>query len=184
MSLHALVLLIGILSGPTPSPVPSPTGICGTAVISPAEIVDSKTAVPGQTFKFTLKSVADPQQQYANLTPGASGLGTISVVRHARAGGDPGLLVLETRYLVAPDATHVPVSLIRSVNGLFMGKTRNSPALLGLIPYVGYVTGTYDALHKGTDVAIGPGDTLLVALGDDAIAGTCTLPPALSPAAK
>jgi len=204
MSLHVFALLAaGVLSpspapaqppaseAPSASPAPSaaaapsatPATICGTAIVSPLEVVNSKTADPGQTFKFSVKSIADPQNLFTKVAPGESGLGLISVVRHARAGGDPGLLVLETRYIVASDGSHVPVALVRTVNGLFMGRTRNSPALLGLIPYVGYVTGTYDALHKGTDVAMGPGDTLLVALGDDAIAGTCSLPASVGPPA-
>jgi hypothetical protein len=180
MNLHAYALVVAGVLGPSPSPVPV-AAVCGTAIITPSEILNSKTAQPGQPFKFSLTSLKDPQHQFTTLAPGASGVGLISVVRHAAAGGDPGLLVLETRYLVATDGAHVPISLIRTVNGLFMGRTRNSPALLGLIPYVGYVTGTYDALHKGTDVAIGPGDTLLVALGDQQIEGACTLPPSPAP---
>lgn len=160
----------------TPAPTATPSTVCGTAVVTPLQIVDSKTAEPGQTFTFSVKSVDDQVHRFPNIAAGETGYGSISVVRRAKSGGDPGLLVLETRYIVGSDGNHVPVELVRSVNGLFMGRTRNSPALLGLIPYVGYVTGTYDALHKGTDVAMGPGDTLLVALGDDPIAGTCGIP--------
>jgi hypothetical protein len=164
---------------PTPSPTLPP---CATAKISPAETIGSKEAEPGKTFRFNVTSVDDPLGEFKTIAPGAVGYGVVSVVRRARAGGDPGLLVLESRYIVAADGAHVPVSLLRTVNGLFLGHTNNSPGLLGLIPYVGYATSLYDAIHKGGETGTGPADSLIVLLGDDAIAGTCLPPPPPSPA--
>jgi len=159
---------------PTPTPTLPP---CATAKISPAETIGSKDAQPGKSFRFNVTSVDDPLGEFKNVAAGAVGYGVVSVVRRARAGGDPGLLVLESRYIVASDGTHVPVSLLRTVNGLFLGHTNNSPGLLGLIPYVGYATSLYDAIHKGGETGTGPAYSLIVLMGDDAIAGTCEPPP-------
>ena len=157
---------------------------CATAKIAPIDTINSKDANPGQSFKFAVASVDDPQKLHPNVAASAQGLGLVAVVRRGRTGGEPGLLVLEARYVVAADGTHVPVAMLRSVNGLYMGKTGNSPPLLGLIPYVGYVTGTYDALHKGGDVSAGPADSLIVLVGDDAISGACTAPSPPPPGSK
>jgi hypothetical protein len=161
--------------GPPPTLPP-----CATAKITPAESLGSKDAQPGKPFKFNVASVDDPLGEFKTIAPGAIGYGVVSVVRRARAGGDPGLLVIESRYIVASDGTHVPASMLRTVNGLFMGRTNNSPGLLGLVPYVGYATSLYDAIHKGGETGTGPGDTLIVLVGDGAIEGTCE-PPAPPP---
>jgi len=176
-----------LITAPQASSVPSTPPVlplCATAKITPIDSISSKNANPGQTFRFAVASVDDPQKLHANVAATTQGLGLVAVVRRARTGGDPGLLVLEARYVVATDGTHVPVSMMRSVNGLYMGKTGNSPPLLGLIPYVGYVTGTYDALHKGGEVSAGPADSLIVLVGDDAISGGCTPPSPPPPGAK
>jgi hypothetical protein len=140
--------------------------------------VDSKTGQPGQPFKFTVSSIDDPSRAFETLGVGAEGWGDIAVVRRGKTGGEAGLLVLEARYLVGSDGKHIPVSLVRTLNGLFMGKSHNSPGVLGWIPYVGYVSSAYDAFHKGGDVVVTPGDLLTVALGDDAVTGACALPTA------
>jgi hypothetical protein len=172
------LLMSGILAA-TPAPSPSPTPALAPCAVAKANLVaavDSKYGQPGQAFRFTVTSVDDPGHAFPAVAPGATGWGEISVVRHGRTGGDPGLLVLETRYVIASDGTHVPVSLIRSISGLFIGKSHDSPPMLGFIPYVGYVTSAYDAFHKGGDVIVGPGDVLTVAIGDDAVSGSCRLP--------
>jgi hypothetical protein len=158
---------------PSSSPVLPP---CALAEIAPATVLDSKTAQPGQPFKFTVSNIEDPSHAFRSLANGAEGWGVIAVVRHGRTGGDPGLLVLEARFVIAPDGTHVPVEFVRSRSGLFMGKSHNSPGVLGWIPYVSYVTSAYDAFHKGGDVAAGPNNVMSVALGDDAVMGACSLP--------
>lgn len=158
---------------PSASPVLPP---CALAEIAPATILDSKTAQPGQPFKFTVSNIEDPGHAFGALANGAEGWGVIAVVRHGRTGGDPGILVLEARFVIAPDGTHVPVEFVRSRSGLLMGKTHNSPGVLDWIPYVSYVTSAYDAFHKGGDVAAGPNTIMSIALGDDAVVGACALP--------
>jgi len=158
---------------PSASPVLPP---CALAEIAPASVLDSKIAQPGEPFKFTVSKIDDPGHAFSGLAAGAEGWGVIAVVRHGRTGGDPGLLVLEARFVIAPDGRHVPVEFVRSRSGLFMGKSHNSPGVLGWIPYVSYVSSAYDAFHKGGDVAAGPDSIMSIALGDDAVLGTCALP--------
>ncbi len=163
------------------TPQPSSSAVlppCPLAEIAPATVLDSKTAEPGQPFKFTVSNIDDPGHAFASLAAGAEGWGVIAVVRHGRTGGDPGLLVLEARFVIAPDGRHVPVEFVRSRSGLFMGKSHNSPGVLGWIPYVSYVSSAYDAFHKGGDVAAGPNNVMSIALGDDAVMGACALPTA------
>jgi hypothetical protein len=149
---------------------------CALAKIAPATVLDSKTAEPGQSFKFVVSSIDDPGHAFSSIATGTEGWGVIAVVRHGRTGGDPGLLVLEARYVIGLDGKHVPVELVRSLSGLFMGKSHNSPGVLGWIPWVGYVSSAYDAFHKGGDILVGPNEVLTIALGDDPVVNACSLP--------
>jgi glucose/arabinose dehydrogenase len=161
---------------PSPSPSPSASSVCETLKVAPLDTLDSKTAQPGQAFHFKVAGIESADGTFPKVSTGADGVAVISVVRRGSMGGAPGLLVLETRYVVASDGTHVPAVLVRKVSGLFMGKSHNSPPGVGWLPFVGYAAGAYDALHKGGDVSFGPNDQLTVALGDDAVTGACSIP--------
>jgi hypothetical protein len=161
---------------PSPLPSTSPSPVCETVKVAPVDTLDSKNAQPGQAFHFKVASIESGAGTFPKVATGTDGVALISVVRRGSMGGAPGLLVLETRYVVASDGTHVPAVLVRTVSGLFMGKSHNSPPGVGWLPFVGYVAGTYDALHKGGDVSFGPNDVLTVALGDDAVTGACSIP--------
>lgn len=169
-------------AAPAPAPVPSPApsgtpalAACTTAKVTAHDEISSKTAQPGEPFRFTVASI-DSGGAFKNVAPGNDGWGVISVVRRGRTGGEAGLLVLETRFIIGSDGVHVPATLARTVSGLFMGKTHNSPPGVGWIPFVGYAASAYDAFHKGGDIVVGPSDSLTVVLGDEADVGACSLP--------
>lgn len=165
-------------STPEPSPAPSATPVmppCLTAKVTSVDEISSKTAQPGAPFRFTVASV-DAGGAFKNIAPGNEGWGIISVVRRGRTGGEAGMLVLETRFIVGSDGAHVPATFARTMSGLFMGKTHNSPPGVGWIPFVGYASSAYDAFHKGGDVIVGPTDSLTIVLGDEADVGACSLP--------
>jgi hypothetical protein len=167
---------------PSTSPGPSPASIpslapCTTAKIAPVENIDSKTAQPGSPFRFRVISVDDSAKlAFPKVANDAEGWGIVSVVRRGHTGGEPGLLVLETRFVIDSDGAHVPATFARTVSGLFIGKSHNSPFGVGYIPFVGYAASAYDALHKGGDVTVGLHDALTIVLGDAADMGTCSLP--------
>jgi len=198
-------ILAALLAGASPTPAPGPTGAppsppapaeppaaaspvpspsvslpaCVAVKIAPIDAVNSKNAQPGAPFRFKVTSVDDgAKRAFPTVTAGTEGWGIVSVVRRGLTGGEPGLIVLETRFVIASDGSHVPATLARTVSGLFTGKSHNSPTGASWIPFVGYAASAYDAFHKGGDITVGPTDTLTVVLGDNADMGTCSLPTA------
>jgi len=151
---------------------------CPTAKIEPLDTIDTKTAQPGAPFRFKVTEVdAVTKAAFPKLVPSAPGWGIVSVVARGKTGGTPGLLVLETRFIVASDGSHVPATFARTINGLFMGKTHNSPMGTSYIPIVGFAASAYDAFHRGGDLTVGPDEKpLTVVLGDGADMGSCSLP--------
>ncbi|HZO92564.1 MAG TPA: hypothetical protein VFB22_02255 [Candidatus Baltobacteraceae bacterium] len=150
---------------------------CVHDLIALLDTIDSATAHPGDVFEFRLVEPAVAPDG-TPLPAGQLGYGVIANATHANKGGQPGYLALETRFLLLADGRHIPVLIDRhnDDSSAATGATANAPWALGLIPFVGYAAGGYDALHHGRDAAIPRGTRVSVVIGDDAALGKCRLP--------
>jgi len=162
------------------SPSPSPAASlppCSTVKIALLDSISSKTAQPGEPFRFHVTSIDDHARiAFPTVVLGSDGWGVVAVIQRGRTGGLPGFIVLEPRFIIGSDGAHVPATLAHAISLFYSGKSHNSPAGVGLIPFVGIFTSPYDAFHKGGDVTVGPSDTLTLLLGDGADAGGCSPP--------
>jgi len=173
VSMLTLAASAGAYTAPAPVTTPPPVPPCRTAHVFVAAPLDSGSAKPGQVFKFTVADADAATPASPAAIVGAQGYGIVSVVRHARGGGVSGALVLESRFVVAADGSHVPASFVHTDSGFVEGKSNDAPGALNWIPYVSLFSHGYNALHKGSDVTIAPSDRLRIVVGDDSIMGGC-----------
>lgn len=156
------------------TPAPTPAAVCPRATVALDTTLSSATARNGEPFAFTV-TTATALENGAPIAAGSKGMGLVSLSEHAARGGHGGLLAVETRYVLAPDGTHVPAIIDRTAMspGRVSGESRNMPGVLGAIPLAGWVLGPYGYLHHGADVALEKGSLLTVVLGDGMIGGLC-----------
>ncbi len=150
---------------------------CVHALVAVLDDIDSAHARSGDVFEFRLAENAVAPDG-TPLQAGQLGYGIIANASHANKGGQPGYLALETRFFALADGRHIPVLIDRhnDDSSVATGASGNAPWALGLIPFVGYAAGGYDALHHGRDAAILKGTRVSVLIGDDAALGACRLP--------
>ncbi len=150
---------------------------CVHALVAVLDDIDSAHAHSGDVFEFRLAENAVAPDG-TPLQAGQLGYGVIANASHANKGGQPGYLALETRFFALADGRHVPVLIDRhnDDSSVATGASANAPWALGLIPFVGYAAGGYDALHHGRDAAILKGTRVSVLIGDEAALGTCRPP--------
>lgn len=175
----AVSVTTSVRAGRAEEPPPSPPVLppCRVVDASITTRLDSKSSRPGEVFHFTA-TPGDGQ-------PSAEGVGIVNFVHGANRGGEPGQISIELRYIQQPDGTHVPAMIVPDTRSapLFNGRTRNAPFIvgaLGLAKGQGFhiaagLAGAYDFLHSGGQAVIPAGTHLRVVLGDDYLAGRCTL---------
>jgi hypothetical protein len=174
--IRGLLLVLGItaiFAGNATANESLPSCIRTTIIID--STLDSAKSKSGDVFTF---KTTEPL--VINTTPlpsGTTGYGVVANASHAERGGRPGYLALETRFLWLSPTIHIPVIIDRTNDdsSTAMGGTANAPAVLGLIPIVGYAVGGYDAVHHGKDATISQGTKVAVIMGDDALVGMCSL---------
>jgi len=150
---------------------------CVHALVAVLDDIDSAKAHPGDVWEFRLAENATAPDG-TPLQAGQLGYGVIANATHANKNSTPGYLALETRFLALADGRHIPVIIDRhnDDSSVATGASGNAPWALGLIPFVGYAAGGYDALHHGRDAAILKGTRISVLIGDQAAMGTCRPP--------
>jgi hypothetical protein len=150
---------------------------CLRALVSLEDSLDSARAKSGDVFKFRL---AEPEiaPDGTPLPLGTLGYGVVANASHADRGGRAGYLALEVRFFQLENGKHVPaiIDRVNDQGATALGATANAPGLLGLIPFVGYAVGGYDAMHHGKDATIPRGTRVAVFIGDDAALGSCRAP--------
>ncbi len=137
--------------------------------------IDTKVVKAGERFAFTTRTPVE----VGNLTiPAAShGVGLIATLDHSKSQGHSGYLVLEARYMVLADGSHIPVVFVPAGDGhaqSFVRAGSSDAGLLGYLPYyIGTAAGIYNTFHHGKDAAVVAGTVLPLIVGDDFYAGTC-----------
>lgn len=147
---------------------------CPTVDVALRGTIDSKHARAGDRFTFsTLDEI------HVHLKPirrGTRGAGFIETLTHSRGNGRPGYLVLDARYLVLPDGSHIAASFAPGSDGqsaaYVAAGTTDAPGLLGYTPLVA-ATSVYNLFHHGKDAALIRGTRVPVIVGDGLAAGTC-----------
>jgi len=144
--------------------------------------VESAYATAGDPFTFKVAQRVVGKGTIPNVPLGTRGYGVVSFADHAHGSGSPGRLVIEPRFLVLANGTHVPVISNPQLSESFVaGATRNVNGALGFVPGVGLAIGGYNALHRGKEVVIEPGTPFRIVLGDDLPLGQCFVPPPSAP---
>jgi hypothetical protein len=172
----ALLTLAIAVSSPAPSPAAMPPALpkCVEADATLSVELNSALISPGDAFSFALSGDAPASGQSPALKAGTKGFGVIAFVQHASGGGQAGMIVLEPRYVVAPDGRHIPalsdpVGPDRIVNG----QHRDVPGPLEFLPGVGLAFGGYNALHRGKEVVLPQGTPIRIVIGDDLATASC-----------
>lgn len=152
---------------------------CTVVAVEMLDAVDSTDARPGDFFRFqTVNAVTSG----ARIVIPARTIGYGDVVIAAPAGqsGRAGTLVLEPRYLVLPDGTHLGVELNHNTTDLDRnGASGNAPGYLGAIPVpgVGAAIGIFNYFHKGKNVVVQRGAVFTVFPSDDPSVEHCQAHP-------
>jgi hypothetical protein len=179
----ALVASCAVIAfAPTPSPAIGESPACVRAIAALDADIDTARARAGDPFPFrivhsvvALDGVAVPEN--------AAGFGVVAVASHAQRGGRGGYVVIETRFVVLPNGTHMPVTIdwASAQGAAATGSSQNVPGFIGAVPFVGYVLGPYGFLHHGRDITIPRGAQIPVIVGDEEATGGCRVVPLASP---
>jgi len=141
--------------------------------------VTSADALPGDFFRFQTINAVTIKNRIV-IPERTMGYGTVSIASPAGRAGQAGTLVLEPRYLVLPDGTHLGVVLNHHSSSLQeIGSTGNAPGLLGAIPFaaVGAAVGLFNLFHKGKNVAVERGFVFTVFPSDSPTVEKCQAKP-------
>ena len=174
LSLLALLLTYGMRAAPSHR---TPLGIdpCTVVAVEMIDKVSSADARPGDFFRFqTVNAVTHGTRVV--IPARTMGYGIVSIASPAGRGGRAGSLVLEPRYLVLPNGTHLGVVLNHHTSGLDRsGKSGDAPGLLGAIPIpgVGAAVGLFNYFHHGKDIEVDRGTVFTVFPSDDPSVERC-----------
>jgi hypothetical protein len=173
----SLVLSAVVLLAVAPSPQPASDDTrppCARATVWVVEDIDSARARIGDGFAFRLVDSATAPDG-TPIPRGTVGEGFVASTDHAKRGGIPGYLILETRFVALADGRRIPVFIDpRAQSSLFVhGGNANAPGLLSVIPYVSYGVGVYNGIHHGKDASVLRGTRIPIFIGDDALLGIC-----------
>ncbi len=157
--------------------LPKPRCIAADTVL--VSKLDSRKAAPGDRFTFKVVGSIPASRELPAIPDGTLGYGVVALAQHAGAGGQPGRLVLEPRFLDLAEGWHVPATRDPKLDdGFVVGEKRDAPDAIALLPVVGPVmVGGYNAIHRGREIEIPPGTPIRVILGDDLAMGRCADPP-------
>ncbi len=148
---------------------------CTVVGVEMMDDVDSSTALPGDFFRFqTINAVTSGNRIV--IPARTMGYGIVSIASPAGRGGRAGTLVLEPRYLVMPDGSHLGVVLNHNTASLDRsGKSGNMPGYLGAIPVpgVGAAIGIFNFFHNGKNIEVKRGAVFTVFPSDDPSVERC-----------
>ncbi|MDE2480783.1 MAG: hypothetical protein KGN02_01160 [bacterium] len=142
---------------------------CTVVGVEMLDDVDSSSALPGDFFRFqTINAVT--RGNTIVIPARTLGYGVVAIASPAGRGGRAGTLVLEPRYFVMPDGSHVGVVLNHNTSSLVRsGRTDNVPGYLGAIPVpgVGAAVGIFNFFHNGKNIEVKRGTVFTVFPSDD-----------------
>lgn len=130
---------------------------CTVVAVQMLDDVDSATASPGDFFRFETINAVTVGNKIV-IPARTIGYGIVAIASPAGSGGRAGTLVLEPRYLVMPDGTHLGVVLNHNTSDLQRsGSSGNMPGYLGAIPGLGAAIGIFNFLHHGKNIEVKKG---------------------------
>jgi len=148
---------------------------CTVVAVQMMESIDSADARPGDFFRFeTVNAVTSGAKVV--IPARTMGYGVVAVASPAGRNAHPGTLVLEPRYLMLPDGTHLGVVLNHNSDTIDRsGPSDAIPGYLGAIPVIGVgaAIGAFNYFHKGKDVVVPRGTVFTVFPGDDPSVERC-----------
>lgn len=139
------------------------------------DTVNSARARPGDFFRFQTVNAVTAGARVV-IPARTMGYGIVAIASPAGRGGRAGSLVLEPRYLVLPDGTHLGVVLNHRTNALDRtGKSGNAPGILGAIPVpgVGAAVGIFNYFHNGKNIEVQRGSVFTIFPSDDPSVERC-----------
>jgi hypothetical protein len=179
----ALVASCAVIAfAPTASRAIGESPACVRAFAALEADIDTSRVHAGDAFPFRIVHAVVALDGIA-IPENAPGFGVVAVASHAERGGRGGYVVIETRFVVLPNGTHVPVTIdwAGAQRAAATGSSQNVPGFIGAVPFVGYVLGPYGFLHHGKDVTIPRGAQIPVIVGDEEATGGCRVVPLSSP---
>jgi hypothetical protein len=148
---------------------------CTVIAVQIIDAVNSKTARPGDFFRFqTINSV--DFNGHIVLAEHTTGWGIVTVATPAAKGGRAGSLVLEPLYFKTASGEKMGVVLDHNSSALqASGPSDSLPAYLGAIPVVGVgaAVGAFDYFHHGKDITVQKGTIFAVFPSDDPSVAGC-----------
>jgi hypothetical protein len=152
-----------------------PIDPCTVIAVEMLDSVDSSDARPGDFFRFQTVNAVTVGNKIA-IPQRTEGYGIVAVAVPAGKQSRPGTLVLEPRYLVMPDGTHVGVVLNHNTDPLVKsGSSNNAPSYLGAIPVpgVGAAVGIFNYFENGKNIKVPKGEVFTVFPSEDPAVERC-----------
>lgn len=148
---------------------------CTVVAAVMVDSVDSSSAASGDFFRFETVNAVTIGTTVV-IPARTMGWSEVVLASPAGHGGQPGVLVLEPRYLVLPDGTHLGVVLDRRAALLDAhGVSHDLPGILGAVPIPGVsaAVGLFNFFHKGANVVVPRGTIFAVFPSDDPTVERC-----------
>ncbi len=172
------VLAPACVPGPARADVPR----CPVADATLISTLDSATATSGDAFTFKLAESVRAEGNLPAIPAGTRGYGIVAYADHAHGAGQPGRLIVEPRYLVLADGTHVQVMADpQMADEVVEGSSRNLNGALSFVPGIGIAVTGYNALHRGKEVTLASGTPFRLVIGDALATAECFVPPPSAP---
>ncbi|MHB8228159.1 MAG: hypothetical protein ACYDA5_11485 [Vulcanimicrobiaceae bacterium] len=153
---------------------------CTVVAVEMLGSVDSKTAQPGDFFRFQTINAVTVRTHIA-IPARTMGYGIVVIASPAARAGRPGTLLLEPRYLVLPNGRKLGVVLDHSASGLYRsGPTGDAPGYLGVIPLpaLDAAVNIFNLFHNGKNIDIPRGTVFAIFPSDDPSVERCQAHPA------
>lgn len=175
LALSALALLALCTAAPAPAqpahlrPQTVALESCTVVAVEMLDNVTSAIAKAGDFFRFETVNAATNGNAIV-LPARTIGYGVVAISSAAGRSGRAGTLVLEPRYLVLPNGSHLGVVLNHNTGSLQRnGTSGNVPGYLGAIPIpgVGAAIGIFNYFHRGRDIEV-PRGTMFSVFPSDA----------------
>lgn len=161
-ALAATIALLGLVQH-TPRPTPKPKTPCLDDIpVAMVSTVDSGTAIPGQVFRFRVKTTVTVNG--GRFTAGTEGWGLVRSASKAGRHDQYGFIALEPRYLVLVGGKRQEVSMDPYMPTVFTTATPNLEKAIGRIPnpIPGLLMAGIGYLRFGKNVTVGPGFSFYV----------------------
>jgi hypothetical protein len=153
---------------------------CTVVAVEMMDSVDSADARPGDFFRFdTINAVTNKDKVV--IPARTMGYGVVAIASAAGRQGHAGTLVLEPRYLVMPNGTHIGVVLNHNTDSLEKaGASQGIPGYLGAVPVPGFgaAIGVFNYFHRGKNVVVPRGLVFTIFPSDDPSVERCQEHPA------